>query len=75
MEVSAKKSFPQSCLQGKEYSEPCYVCGRIIHTDSDYGFSSTIRHGNGRVWFHLNHAQEGDPVTAVEVDAEQAKYG
>lgn len=75
MEASEKKSYPQSCSQGKEYSEPCYVCGRIIHTDRDFGFSSTIRHGNGRVWFHLECSQEGDPVTAIEVEAEEAKYG
>lgn len=67
--------IPQSCSQGKEYSEPCYVCGRIIHTDRDFGFSSTIRHGGERVWFHLVCSQDGDPVTAIEVEAEQAKYG
>lgn len=74
MEASAKKSSHLNCSQGKDYSEPCYVCGRIIHTDRDFGFSSTIRHGGERKWFHLECSQEGDPVTAIEVEAEFAKY-
>lgn len=64
----------QSSWQKQAYCEPCYVCERIIHTDRDFGFSSTIRHGNGRVWFHLDCGQEGDPLTDVEVEAESAKY-
>lgn len=54
--------------------ETCYVCGRRINTAQDFGFSSTIRHGGERKYFHLDHAQEGDPITYTEVEAEFAKY-
>lgn len=55
-------------------SEMCYVCGKNINTGIDYGFSSTIRHGGERKFFHLDCALNGDPISHHEVEAEFAKY-
>lgn len=54
--------------------EVCYVCGKKIDTQNDHGFSSTIRHGGLRKYFHLDCAQEGDPRTIDEVIWEEDKY-
>ena len=55
--------------------EVCYHCGGTIDTEKDVGFSSTIRFGKPRKYFHLSCAGKDDPTSIEEVQWEEDKYG